>query len=266
MTTEAPARGRLVRDSEGPVRWIIADNQPRHNAYNTAMWEALPGLIAEAEADPAVRVVILTGAGERAFSAGADISEFEEARTGDAADRYDELNHRAFEAVTNCAKPTIAMIHGFCMGGGLELALCCDIRYAAEGSQYAVPAAKLGIGYNPRWIRPMLSVVSAAVAKEILFTGRRLSTQQAYEMHLISRVLPGAELRAATLALAAEIAANAPLSIHAAKRSVDELSRHPENPDMAELDRLVAACFASEDYAEGRRAFLAKRKPRFVGR
>jgi enoyl-CoA hydratase/carnithine racemase len=256
----------LRTETAGGIRWIIADSPARLNSYTRAMWEALPVLVREAEADPAVRVLVLRGAGSKAFSAGADISEFESNRTGDAARRYDEINHQAFETLARSEKPTIAMIHGYCFGGGCELAICCDLRLAADDALFSIPSAKLSIGYNPRWIRPMLSVMSPARAKEMLFTGRRYPAGEALAMGMVNKVVPPADLERETVELAAEIAANAPLSIRAAKASIDEMVAHPETADMARLDRLVEACFESEDYAEGRRAFREKRKPVFRGR
>ncbi|MGD9830399.1 MAG: enoyl-CoA hydratase [Hyphomicrobiaceae bacterium] len=265
-STSRPAPGCLRTEDEGAVRWIVIDNPTRMNAFTADMWRALPRLIRAAEADAAVRVVVLRGEGERAFSAGADISEFETNRAGAQVREYDELNHEAFEVLAASAKPTIAMIRGFCMGGALEVAACCDLRIAAEGSQFAIPAAKLGIGYNPRWVKPLLGVVSAAAAKELLYTGRRFDHDEARAMGLLNRVVPAERLRAAVMETAAAIAENAPLSVLAAKRSIDELVAKPENADFAALDALVEACFMSEDYAEGRRAFLEKRKPKFSGR
>ena len=265
MTT-ATLDPKLTIVKDGAIAWIVADNSARMNALTAAMWRALPGAVAAAVEDSAIRVVILRGAGDKAFSAGADISEFESARTGAAAADYDALNDAAFQALTTCPKPTIAMIHGFCLGGGLALALCCDMRLADDASQYAIPAAKLGIGYNARWVRPILAAIPPARAKELLFTGRRFRSAEAEAMGLVSRLTTAGDLEAATRALAAEIAANAPLSVMAAKRAVDEIARHPENPDVASLDAAVAQCFASEDYIEGRRAFLEKRKPEFKGR
>ena len=211
-------------------------------------------------------VVVLRGAGTRAFSAGADISEFDTARTGDQAKHYDALNHSAFEAVAHCAKPTIAMVWGYCLGGGLEIAICCDLRLAATGASFAIPAAKLGIGYDPRWVRPLLTALSPAAAKELLFTGRRFTDQEALAMGLINGLHAPETLEAATQALADEIAANAPLSVYAAKRAIDAMSAEVQPKTLAELDALVRACFESEDYAEGRTAFAEKRKPQFRGR
>ncbi len=258
--------GHIRTELDGAIFWITFDNPSRMNALNTAMWGALPGIFEQAEADASVRVVMLRGADDRAFSAGADISEFGTARTGEASKTYDELNHAAFGAVMNCSKPTIAMIKGYCMGGGLELALCCDLRMAAEGATFSIPAAKLGIGYNPRWIRPLLSALSASQAKEILFTGRRFSDEEALSMGMISRLCTADRLEEETRALAGMIADNAPLSLIAAKRCIDEFLRAPENPDMDALDKLVDDCFESEDYAEGRMAFTEKRKPVFRGK
>jgi enoyl-CoA hydratase/carnithine racemase len=266
MTDSTPAAPALRLEREGEIAFIVADNPARMNALTAAMWQALPGALAEAAGDESVRVIVLRGAGTRAFSAGADISEFESARAGEKAAAYDALNDAAFRALVECAKPTIAMIHGFCLGGGLGLALCTDIRLADESAEFAIPAAKLGLGYNARWVRPLLAAVSPSRAKEMLFTGRRFKVAEAYAMGLVNQVRPAAELEEKTRALAAEIAANAPLTVRASKRTIDELVRHPETPDMAALDAAVAACFESEDYAEGRRAFLEKRKPRFQGR
>lgn len=257
---------RLTLERDGAIAWITADNPARMNALTSGMWRDLPQKVAEADSDRDVRIIIFRGAGTRAFSAGADISEFETERTGDAARAYDALNQAAFEAIIGAQKPTLAMIHGFCLGGGMAIAACCDLRLADEDAQFAIPAAKLGIGYNPRWVRPLLSLASGPSVKELLFTGRRFNASDAHAMGLVNRVLPALELEAATRTLASDIAANAPLTIRAAKLTIDEILRRPESADASRLDAAVQACFDSEDYAEGRRAFLEKRKPNFTGR
>ena len=257
---------RLTTHAEGGIRWIVIENEARLNAFTRNMWAALPEIMRTAEADPDTRVVVLTGAGEKAFSAGADISEFDKVRTGDEARRYDEINDAAFMSLVHASKPTIAMVRGFAFGGGCELSICCDFRVAADDAQFSIPAARLGLGYNARWIRPMLSVMTPAKAKEMLFTARRYKADEALAMGLANLVVPAADLKAATLRFAGEIAANAPLTIRAAKAAIDDMVARPEGADMARLDRLVDDCMASEDYAEGRRAFGEKRKPQFRGR
>ena len=262
----SPKPGRVRSHVDGPIAWITIDNEPRLNAFTRDMWASVPGAFAAADANPAVRIVVVTGAGSKAFSAGADISEFGQNRTGAAARAYDEINHAAYEAILATAKPTIAMVDGYCFGGACELAICCDMRIGSPTATFSVPSAKLSLGYNPRWIKPMLAVMTAAKVKEMLFTGRRYTADEALSMGLLNAVAPAGQLLAETTRLAHEIAANAPLSIRAAKASVDALAAKPESVDLAALDGMVQACFDSEDFKEGARAFLEKRKPVFEGR
>ncbi len=266
MTVPTDATPDLKLEIEGTVAWIVASNPARMNALTAAMWAKIPQHVAAAESDADVRVIVLRGDGARAFSAGADISEFETARSGDNAADYDRLNHAAFGALLGVKKPIIAMIHGFCLGGGLGIAACADIRLADPKAQFAIPAAKLGLGYNPRWVAPLLALAPPAFIKEMIFTGRRFSAADALRIGLVNEVVEAENLEIAVRTLAGEIAGNAPLTVRAAKLTVDELVRHPEHPDVWQLDRAVQACFDSADYAEGRRAFLEKRKPQFQGR
>jgi enoyl-CoA hydratase len=263
MAEQTTPELRLERD--GGLAVLVLDNPARLNALTSAMWAAVPRLVAQADADPAVRVIVLRGAGGKAFSAGADISEFDSARTGDAAKAYDALNHAAFEALLGASKPTIAMIEGFCLGGGLGIAACCDLRIANDTATFAIPAAKLGLGYHPRWVRTLLTLAPPASVKELLFTGRRFSSSEALAMGLINRVHPAAALDGEVRALSETIAANAPMTIRAAKVAINWLTLRPETADIGQLEALVKACFDSTDYAEGRRAFAEKRKPQFKG-
>ncbi|HEX2843278.1 enoyl-CoA hydratase [Hyphomicrobium sp.] len=264
--TSAAATPDLLLEVEGAIAWIVASNPERMNAFTAGMWAKIPQHVRAAEDNPAVRVIVLRGDGMRAFSAGADISEFESARTGASAADYDRLNHEAFAALLSATKPVIAMIHGFCLGGGLGIAACADLRIADHKAQFAIPAAKLGLGYNPRWVPPLLVLAAPAFIKEMLFTGRRFSSSEAERIGLVNRVTDPDTLEEAVRTLASDIAANAPLSVRAAKLTIDEMVRHPETPETSKLDAAVAACFDSADYAEGRRAFLEKRKPAFQGR
>jgi enoyl-CoA hydratase/carnithine racemase len=256
----------LRLERENGIAFLVIDNPARLNALTSAMWAAVPRLLGEADADESVRVVVLKGAGGKAFSAGADISEFDSARTGDAVKAYDALNHAAFEALLQAAKPTIAMIEGFCLGGGLGIAACCDLRVSNDAASFAIPAAKLGLGYHPRWVRTLLSLAPPAYVKEMLFTGRRFSAGEALGMGLVNRVYPAAALDNELRSLAEAIAGNAPMTIRAAKAAIDELTARPESADIGRLEALVKDCFDSSDYAEGRRAFAEKRRPLFRGR
>jgi enoyl-CoA hydratase/carnithine racemase len=263
MADEKMPALRLERD--GGLAILVLDNPARLKALTSGLWASVPRLIGEAEADAAVRVIVIKGAGGKAFSAGADISEFDTARAGDAVQIYDALNHAAFEALLGARKPTVAMIEGFCLGGGLGIAACCDLRLANREATFAIPAARLGLGYHPRWVRTLLTLAPPASIKELLFTGRRFTADDALAMGLVNRVYSGEALETETRALAATIAANAPMTIRAAKAAIDELTARPESADIARLEALVKACFESADYAEGRRAFAEKRKPAFKG-
>ncbi len=258
---------RVSARREGSVGWLVLNNPARHNALSLVMYGAIERVIAAFAADPQVRVIVVTGAGERAFVSGADISEFAEKRATPAQiAEYDALSERASVALETVAKPTIAMIRGYCIGGGLDLALRTDLRIAAEDARFGVPAVRLGLGYGFSDVKRLADIVGPAYAKEILYTGRQFSADEALAMGLVHRVLPVAALADGVAELAETLAGNAPLTIRAMKRSVAEAVKDPEVRDVAAATALVEACFDSADYAEGRRAFMEKRRPAFRGR
>lgn len=258
---------KLVAQKEGAIGWIVFNNPARHNATSFEMWQSLPLVLDAYALDPEVRVIVLKGAGEKAFSAGADISQFKEKRTGaEAVREYNAASDKAGRALRECPKPTIAMVRGYCIGGGTAVAVGCDIRIASDDARFGVPAAKLGLGYRFDGIRRLASIVGPSSAAEIFFTGHQFSAQEALDMGLINRIVPVAELEKYTLDYANTIAVNAPLTIAAVKRSLIEFLKDPAERDLAHCQKMVNACYESEDYKEGQAAFMEKRKPQFKGR
>ncbi len=258
---------RLLVDVEDGVARVTLNHPEKHNALTADMLAALAPALAAVQRDLEVRVVVLTGAGDRAFASGADISEFEERRTTPSARAaYDEASAAAARAWTELDKPVLAMIRGYCIGGGLLTALQADVRIAAEGSQFGVPAARLGLGYGYAGVRTLVDLVGPSWTAEILFSARRLSSAEALRIGLVNRVVPAGRLEEEVMELARSIRANAPLTVAACKAAIREALRDPDRRDLARVARLVEACFRSEDYLEGQRAFREKRAPRFSGR
>jgi enoyl-CoA hydratase len=230
------------------------------------MWEAADRILADFVADAAIRVVVVTGAGGRSFVSGADISRFEDERASMAAvRRYNDAVERVYGGIYDLPKPTIAMIRGYCLGGGLGLAIACDMRVCSDASTFALPAARLGLGYGYAPLKRFVDVLGPAVTKEIFFTARRYDAATALRWGMVNHVLPDAEVEPFVMDMAETIASNAPLTIGAIKAIAQEIAKDPDRRDHARCDRLVEQCFASSDYVEGRRAFLEKRKPVFTG-
>jgi enoyl-CoA hydratase/carnithine racemase len=259
------SEGKLTVDKRGAVGWIVFDSPAKRNAINGAMWRGIPEAMAQLDADREVRCVAFRGAGTEAFSAGADISEFEKIRSQDSAvAEYDGLLDRVLHSIQDSRKPSVAMIHGFCMGGGLEIALACDLRYCSEGAQFGIPAAKLGLAYNVEGHKRLLETVGHARAREIMFLGKRYPATEALRMGLVHGVLPNLETFVDEVLQT--LCDNAPLAIANSKTIIEEYVKSEGAPDHAAMKAAMDRCTTSEDYKEGRRAFMEKRKPRFQGK
>jgi enoyl-CoA hydratase/carnithine racemase len=261
------AEGKMLATKDDGVGLVIFNQPEKRNAMSVGMWAGLGEILDDFEQDGSVRVVILTGAGTKAFVSGADISQFEKQRANaDAQKEYDRLTSSGRLKLASFPKPVIARIRGFCLGGGLAIAMNADIRIAAEGSQFGIPAARLGIAYGYDMVRKLVDLVGPAQARLILYTGTRLDAGEAQRIGLINRMVPEEELSDAVIDIARTIADNAPLSVLAHKVTVDAVLQDAADRDMARVKAMSAACFDSADYREGRTAFMEKRSPRFEGR
>lgn len=258
---------KVISRKDGNVGYVIFNNPERRNAMSLEMWEATTQLMTQYAKDDSIRVVVLAGAGDKAFVAGADISKFgDERSTEEGVKKYNDAVEAAYASVHEFPKPTIAMIRGFCVGGGMGIASCCDLRIASEDARFAVPAAKLGLGYGYPGVKRLMDIVGPSFTKEIFFTARLFEVMEAVEMGLVNRVVENGELEFYVKDYAATIAANAPLTVDSIKFIVGEACKDELKRDMKRCEDLVDACFKSEDYKEGRAAFMEKRKPAFKGR
>ena len=252
---------------QGPALHIVFNNPARHNALSVDMWGALPALLAQAAQDERVRLVVFSGAGDKAFVSGADISQFEDHRAAlEAVAQYEALAEAALMAIEHCSKPTLACIRGWCIGGGVNVAIACDIRLAASNAQLSIPAARLGLGYRTSALKNLVDLIGVGAAKDLFYTARRIDGSQAQQLGLISRCCAPDELPALLDDYITQIGDNAPLTIRAAKLTIAEILKPSPELDTERCRALILACFNSDDYAEGRRAFMAKRRPEFRGR
>jgi len=257
---------RILLHQEGAVGYITFNNPKRHNAVSLEMWEIVVEALKKYESDDSVRVVVVTGAGGKAFVSGADISKFETERaTHEAQLNYNVHTREVYTRLHEFPKPTIAMIRGYCIGGGLALAVCCDLRIATEKSQFGLPAARLALGYPFEGLKRLSDLVGPANAKQICFTAKRFDTARAVQMGLLNEVVEDGELETFVSDYATNIANNAPLTVNTMKFILGQVLRNPEDRDLDRCQRLVNDCFASEDYVEGRVAFMEKREPVFKG-
>ena len=260
------ADNKMLSRKDGHVGYVIYNNPEKHNAVSLDMWQAAADILAEFKNDKDIHVVVVTGAGGKAFVSGADISRFEKERSDETAvKRYSEIVERSYNAFQEFPKPTIAMIRGYCIGGGMGLATCCDLRIATEKSTFAVPAAKLGLGYGYTGLKRLVDIVGPSFAMEIFYTARQFTAAEALTMGLVNRVVPDGELEKYVEDYAGIIAGNAPLTIKAVKVTVAEVMIEDRKRNIARSQALVDACFKSSDYEEGRKAFMEKRKPVFTG-
>ena len=257
---------KIITEKSGDIARIIFNQPEKRNAVSLEMWEAVEAALDAFEVDPEVRILILSGAGGKAFVSGADISKFESERASEeGVARYNATTKRVYDKLEAFPKPTIAQINGFCIGGGVALSLSCDMRICGKGSQFAVPAAKLGLGYGFPGINRLVNVVGPSFAKEIFFTARRFDAEESRIMGLVNRVVEDEDVAQVAEDTAKMIAANAPMTVASVKFIVGETLKDESKRDEEECARRVKACFDSQDYVEGRRAFLEKRKPQFVG-
>ena len=253
----------LLVERQGAVATVVLNKPQSHNAISIDMYRDLPGIVAELDADPSVKVIVLRGAGQKSFASGADISEFEQERSdATKARNYNQHVAAAEQAIEGLSKPTIAMIHGYCIGGGAGLAMACDLRFADDRAKFAVTPAKLGLVYSLESSKRLVDLAGPSRAKWILMSGQQIQAERALQLGLFDELYPQAELEAATYEFAELITTRAQFSVRAGKTMVGKVLAGQVRDDDATLE-LRNSSFDTEDFAEGVRSFLEKRPPRF---
>ena len=261
------ADGKILQSVTDGVGVITFNNPAKRNAMSLDMWEGLGSALIGLRDNDDVRVVIMVGSGDKAFVSGADISQFEKVRHNAAAsEEYSKKSEAQRALLANYPKPIIACIRGFCLGGGMQVAMAADIRIASDNSQFGIPAAKLGIAYGYDGLRHLISLVGPSWARLIMYTGMKIDSAEALRIGLVDRVSPDAELWDATMEIARTISGNAPLAIKAAKITIAQVIKDPDKRDMKAIKQVGTDCMDSQDFREGRRAFMEKRKPKFTGK
>lgn len=258
---------KMIAEKDGAIGWMTFNQPEKHNAVSYEMWDAVPTILEDFAQDNDIRVVVLKGAGKRSFISGADISQFEKNRSSEESTAiYNAATDKATRTLQNLEKPTIAMIDGYCIGGGCSVAVSCDLRIASDFSTFAIPAAKLGLGYGYGGVKKLVDLVGPSYTKEIFFTARQFSAEEAQMMGLVNRVVPRDQLESYVREYAGTIGGNAPMTISTLKATVAEALADADKRDLDKISRMIDECFASEDYKEGRQSFMEKRKAQFKNR
>ena len=257
---------KMLSRIENGVGYITFNNPEKHNAVSIEMWDALERILDDFRSDNIVRVIVLNGAGGKSFVSGADISKFDKERSSkEAVLSYNKRTQKVYENLETFPKPTIAMINGYCIGGGLNLAVCCDIRICSEKSKFAMPAAKLSLGYPFSSIKRLFDVMGPGMAKHFMFTADKISAAEALSCGLVQKLISENDIETFVKDYALTISKNAPLTIKAMKQIGVEILKNPDERDLLICEQLASACFDSEDYKEGRKAFMEKRQANFKG-
>jgi enoyl-CoA hydratase len=261
------ADGKILKKITDGVGIVTFNNPEKRNAMSLEMWEGVGQALTELREDDHVRVVILTGAGDKAFMSGADISQFEKNRhNAQASEEYNRKSEAQRAVLAHFPKPTIACIRGFCLGGGMQVAMSADMRFASDNSQFGIPAAKLGIAYGYDGLKHLVSLVGPSQARLLMYTGMRIDSAEALRIGLVDRVIADGKLWDEMFEIARTISGNAPLSIKASKLTIAQVLKDKDEREMAAIKEISTACMDSEDFREGRQAFMEKRKPKFKGR